>query len=141
MATDVIAGIGTLFKIATVASPTNYITVGRVISISGPQISSERIEITTLDSAGGYKEYIGGLKDGGEIQLEVYWKKSDAKQVILRNAVDDGTQLPFQITWPDSPATVCSGTIIVSSFGMNTAANEGVKATISCKLTGAPVWA
>ncbi len=141
MATDVIAGIGTLFQLATIASPTNFVTVGRVISISGPQLSAERIEITTLDSTGGYKEYIGGLKDGGEIQLELYWKKSDAKQVILRDAVNSGAVLPFKIEWPDSPATTVTGSIIVSSFGMNTAANEGVKATVTCKLTGSPTWA
>lgn len=140
MSTDVMAGIGTIFQVGTNASPIVYTAVARVISIGGPNLSSEQVEITTLDSSGGYKEFINGLKDGGEFTLELYWKKSDAKQVILRNALGSETSLPMKVIWPDSPSTRCAFLGLVTGFTMNTVANEGVKATITIKISGAPTW-
>lgn len=141
MSTDVMAGIGTVFSVAQSNSPPSYVAVGRVISISGPNSSSEQVEQTALDSPGGYKQFRAGLKDGGEVVLEVYWKKADAKQVALRDAQQSGTSLPMRIQWPDSPQTQVQFSGLVTGFTMNTVANEGVKATITIKISGAPDWA
>ena len=140
MASDVVTGIGTTFEVAQSNSPPSYVPVGRVISISGPNLSAERIEQTALDSPGGYKEFRAGLIDGGEIVLEVYWKKTDTKQAVLRDAQQSGASLPMRILWPDSPVTRVQFTAYVTGFAMATVANEGVKATITIKITGAPDW-
>jgi hypothetical protein len=41
-------------------------TVGGLTSISGVELSAETIDVTTLDSTGGYREFIGGFKVGGD---------------------------------------------------------------------------
>ena len=42
----------------------NLTTIGEI------GLESEEIDVTTLDSANDFKEYIGGAKDGGSIDLE-----------------------------------------------------------------------
>lgn len=62
MASSAIAGVGTVFKRALV-------TVAEINSISGPNMSASVIDVTSLDSTGGYKEFISGMRDGGEVSL------------------------------------------------------------------------
>ena len=57
--------IGTKIKVdATV--------VGSLTSIGGIEASAETVDVTALDNADGYKEFLGGFKDGGEVPLEGY---------------------------------------------------------------------
>ena len=43
-------------------------TVGGLTSIGGVEVSSETSDVTSLDNADGYKEFLGGFKDGGEVK-------------------------------------------------------------------------
>ena len=42
----------------------NLTTIGEI------GLESDEIDVTTLDSVGDFKEYIGGAKDGGSVDLE-----------------------------------------------------------------------
>jgi predicted secreted protein len=43
--------------------------IANLTSIGEIGIESEEIDVTDLDSAGGYKEYAAGAKDAGEVSL------------------------------------------------------------------------
>ena len=45
--------------------------IGGLTSIGGIEITADEIDVTTLDSDGGYKEFIGGFKDAGKLLLKV----------------------------------------------------------------------
>jgi Lambda phage tail tube protein, TTP len=64
-------GKGSKFMVNTAAaSPPTYTEVGQVASIGGITISSDEVEVTTLD-AGDYRQYIQGFKDPGECPITV----------------------------------------------------------------------
>ena len=65
--TQATAAVGTEFRLGSTASPPVYTAVAEILSISGPEVSVEEIEVTSLGSTGGYKEYVSGLKDGGTV--------------------------------------------------------------------------
>ena len=52
-------------------------------SINGLELSADTIDVTTLDSDGGYREFIGGFKDAGEVSLEGFLNPKRAK--VRRN--------------------------------------------------------
>jgi len=69
---------GTQFKRGDGATPTEvFTTIANVTSISGPERSRETIDVTAHDSPDGWMEFIGGLKNGGEIQLEVNYDPAE----------------------------------------------------------------
>lgn len=138
--TDVMAGIGAAVYVGTLADFEDMTAVGRVISISGPQLTAERAEITTLDSAGGYKEYTPAQKDGGEVQLEMYWKGTDVAQDMLRDAVELQSLVAIELRWPDSPQSKVGFLANVSTASWSTTANEGVKCSMTLKVSGQPDW-
>ena len=95
------AAKGTLLKIGDNGSPESFNTIAHVTNIPGPETSREMMDATALDSAGGYKEYIPGLRDGGEVNIEGFFDATDTGQAALRtNLEDEETARNFQVVLP-----------------------------------------
>ena len=72
---DVKRALGTKLQIGT----TNKMDVARLSSIGGLELSADTIDVTTLESDGGYREFIAGFKDAGEVALEGYFVPTTGK--------------------------------------------------------------
>lgn len=80
-------GKGSAFSINTAAvAPATYVAVGQVQSIGGITISSDEVDVTTLD-AGDYRQYIQGFKDPGECPLTVIFDPALADQGVDANGL------------------------------------------------------
>jgi len=134
----VFRGTGTSFQRGDGASPEVFGTVGDVISISGPQITKEEIEVTALDSSA--KEYIGALDDPGEISMELNWNPQDTEHVNLRADAEGNTQRNYRIVWGDVSSTQADFNAEVMEFSINTEPNDAVKASVRLKINGAITW-
>lgn len=75
--------------------------VGKLTSVGEIQPESEEMDVTTLESEDGYREYIQGLRDAGEVEISGYHDRGDAGQKALRNAFDSGALCPFEVSFPD----------------------------------------
>lgn len=83
-------GFGTLFQRATTLTPgTTFETIANVTNIGGPDRSRETIDVTAHDSPGGWMEFIGGLKDGGEISLDINYDPAEATHDLDDDFDDD----------------------------------------------------
>lgn len=69
MATTAYRGIGCSLKKGSTP-------IAGIKSIQGPEPKAEKVEITSLDSPGGYKEFISGDIDPGELKLECWYTAS-----------------------------------------------------------------
>lgn len=67
---DAHTGFGALILKGDGASPENFVAVMGVKSITGPSISRATHDTTDMQSASGWREFIGGLTDGGEVGFE-----------------------------------------------------------------------
>lgn len=79
----------------------NGTAVGTLSSISEITCDSEMIDITTLDSPGGCRQFMQGAKDAGEIRLTGFHAKGEAGQIALRASYDSGEAGDCCITFPD----------------------------------------
>lgn len=138
--TSAVAGVGSEFQVGDGSSPQVYTKVAEVLSIGGPDVSAEEIDVTSLDSTGGYKEFITGLKEGGSVALEVNWIKSNTQQTTLRDALDSGAELNCRIVFSDSPQTVATFACKVTGFSMSAEPDSQLKASITIKISGAVTW-
>lgn len=66
-----IKAIGSKLSVNTgnTGTPT-WTPIANLTSIGEIGLESDEIDVTTLDSTGDFKEFIGGAKDGGTIDLE-----------------------------------------------------------------------
>ena len=139
--TQATAAVGTEFRLGSTASPPVYTAVAEILSISGPEVSVEEIEVTSLGSTGGYKEYVSGLKDGGTVSLEANWIKSNTSQTTMRDLVDSGATSSYQVAFSDSPQTTATFNAKVTSFGMSADPGSQLKCTFGLRITGEITWA
>lgn len=66
-------GLGTTFEFEKSGAEETNLVIGNLTSIGEVGADADEIDVTTLDSTGGYREYIPGFKDAGEIALSGYF--------------------------------------------------------------------
>lgn len=127
--------IGTVFKIDGVA-------VGSLTSIGGVEASSETVDVTALDNTDGYKEFLGGFKDGGEIPLEGYMDSENAGQEKLLEAFEDQEVHDFAIDFPEAIGKSWTGKAVVTKYTAGSASlNDPLKFASGLKISGKPTLA
>lgn len=88
---------GTEFRRGDGATPTETFTaIANVSSISGPARSRETIDVTAHNSPDQYMQFIGGLKDGGEVSLEINYDPTESTH-DLDDDFDDTEPRNYQI--------------------------------------------
>ena len=86
---DARTGFGALIQKGTGSgSPEDYVTILGIKSISGPSITRDTHDTTVMTSPGGWREFIGGLKDGGEVSFTANWLPRDTTQTDLQEEFD-----------------------------------------------------
>ena len=125
--------LGTKLKIGSV-SP---VTVAGLTSINGLELSADTIDVTTLDSDGGYREFIGGFKDAGEVSVEGYFEPETGKgQKELYDLFESGATEDFVIEFPNNAKWEFKGVVTGLSTGASLEDPLSFSATI--KVSGKP---
>lgn len=143
MATNASLGIGTTYAVYdTSVSPEAYTDLGEVTNIDLGTDEIELIDVTHMDSPNNTREYIAGLKDGGEVTLTLNYDPSNATDVLLRDLQTAGTTVNHRVTFNDgSPATTLTYPAIVRSIGRQVPVDSRMEMTVTIKKAGAETWA
>lgn len=114
-------------------------TVGRLTAIGEVKPDSEEIDVTTLDSAGGYREYAQGYRDAGALTVEGFYDRNDAGQAAIRAAYDSGSAGDVAITFRDGAEAAFSA--YVKSYSLGAAKVDGaVGFSATFRITGAVTY-
>ena len=130
---------GTILKVGAASATTE---VANVTNISGPGLTLETIDVTNHSSASNWREFIGGLKDGGEINIDISYEPAGATHNATAGLLfflNTRAIAFFSLTFPN--ATAWSFTALVSSFTPGLAVGDALTASVTLKITGAPTLA
>lgn len=117
------------------AGGTAFTDVADVTEIGVLDVSAETIEVTSHDSAGGWREFIGGLKDGGSLSMSVNYDPA-LHGTIFSNIGVDG--VAHQITLTDAGAAVVTFDGIITALSVGAPMDDKLAADVTIKVTGAP---
>ncbi len=113
--------------------------VARLLNISPPEITRDDMDVTDHDSPDGYKEYIPGLKDGGEVPIEGHLIPTDNTQKGLLSAVDIDVPEPWTIKFPTVPRLYITFDGYVKGCKVGDAPVDGAMTfSATIKVTGKP---
>lgn len=107
--------------------------IGGITEFSRSGADRNFIDVTTLTSASGYREFIPGLKDGGTLEISGNFLIADPGQIILRAGSD--TVQAVIITLSD--ATEISFNAFIQPPSEDNPLDDKVGFTASLKITGA----
>lgn len=103
---DVVAylGQGALLQISDGAVPTpTFTTIPNCGSFAGPGMTRDTVDVTTHSSPNRFREFISGLRDGGEVSCDINWLWDDDAQNSLEDAFDADEPATFRIVYPMTP--------------------------------------
>ena len=116
----------------------NSVVIAEVVNVSGPGESRDMIDVSNHDSSDGFREFIAGLANGGEVSIEGNFKAADSTgQIALHTDFQAGTSRTLLITFPSSLGNI-SGTALCKSFEMGFPHDDKISFSASFQYTGKP---
>lgn len=124
--------IGTLFRRWTGSSWSN---IAEVKSITNSK-TRETIDVTNFDSTGGYREFIGSIRDAGEISLEMNFLRNMYE--LLNTDYESDDLQNYEIVFPDTEETTFEFTGLVIELGLAANVADVISSSVTIKISGQP---
>ncbi len=135
---DAVRAYGTLLQRGDGADPEVFATIAELTDISGPSMEADELDVTSHDSPNGYREYIQGLKDAGEVTIEGNFLPANATQGNLLSDYESGDVVNYQLVFPNSDSTTWGFAAFVTAFEPAAGVEDVLTFTATLKLTGQP---
>jgi len=118
------------------------IVVGSLTKIMPPERSTDSKDVTTLDVTDGYKRFLPGLKDGGEVTLTGFFVFADVGQAALEASLDAGTTDAYSIVFPTTIGATFTFSAFVLKFKVDAAdLDTPLGFEVTLKISGKPALA
>jgi len=113
--------------------------IAELTNITGPSMAVDPIDVTSHDSADKYREFVAGLKDGGEISVEGNFISAVQGNLLVAN-ITSGETVAIIIDFGTDPNTfTCQG--CCTGYEPSSPYDDKLSFTASFKITGKPVLA
>lgn len=132
---NAISGVGTVFKRSNMMSSPTFSAIAEINSIQGPDKSRETIDVTSLDSTGGYREFIAAFRDAGQVQLEMNFTRDG--YLDMNDDFEVDTLVDYQIVLPDTGNTTIDFSGLVINLGLAIPLDDKITAPVTIKISGA----
>lgn len=127
-------GFGTSLARGNGADPEVFAVIAGVTNISGPGISREVLDVTGHDSPDAYREFLGGLKDPGEVSADINYRPAVHDQFV--DDLDDEEPRNYKLVFPDG--TEWAFPAILTNFEPTAPMDDKLTASITWKVSGKP---
>jgi len=128
---NAIAGVGTKFRRW---SGTAWEDIAEITSITGPSMSRDTIDVTSLDSVGGYREFIAGFRDAGTVTLSMNFTRDTYD--LMKGDFESDDLKNYEIILPDDEETSLEFEGLVTELPLTIPTDDKVTADVTIKISG-----
>jgi predicted secreted protein len=133
MSSKAFSGVGTKFQRWNATSHA-WESLAEVNSINGPTKTRAFIDVTSLDSTGGYKEFITGFRDAGTLSLKMNFTRDSYDK--MNADFEAAAAQNYQILLPDTEHTALEFEGLVTEVPITIPTDDKVTADVTIKVTG-----
>jgi len=112
-----------------------YVAIGLARDVSGPSLSVNTIDITTKDSANRVREYIAGLRDGGEVSFDILYDPNNTQHALIKTDLKAGTVSNWKVEFGGTADFVVFPAF-VTGWNLNGPMDGEMSADITLKVSG-----
>jgi predicted secreted protein len=112
----------------------SFAAIASITSLAGPGISRETLDVTAHDSPDGWMEFLGGLKNGGEISADIN-RQPSTHDVLVADFEDDDPRT-YRMEWPSGAAWTFDA--ILTGYECDSPYDDKLSASLTWKVTGKP---
>jgi len=131
---DAISGVGAVVKQSDMTSSPTFNAIAEINAIDGPNKTRDTIDVTSLDSTGGYREFIASFRDAGSVNLEMNFTRDG--YIAMNDAFETDTLIDYQIVLPDTGNTTLDFSGLVVDIGMAVPLDDKITAPVVIKISG-----
>ena len=117
--------------------------IGNIIRISGPSYARDPIDISTMDSANKFREFIPGMIDAGEITMDLNFEgaSTGGSHTLIDQITAATAEMKIELN--DAGGTqkstwACNG--FITAIGQEIPFEDKVVQSVTVKLTGTPTF-
>lgn len=110
--------------------------IADITSISGPGLERDTIDVSSHQSPQAWREHIGGMKDAGEVSIDVNYDPADHDELVAD--LDAEEPMSYRIVFPDEDETTWTFQAIMTGFEPDAPHDDKLSASLSFKVTGRP---
>lgn len=114
----------------------NFASVGTIRDITPPSVTRDAVQSTHQESLERWHEFIGGMKDGGELEFAMTFDPASAETIAFLNDLNANTTGFYKVVYPDATEWGFSG--LVTAISPETPVEEKMEASVTIKLSGKP---
>lgn len=143
---DAAIGYGAKFQREIDGAPGTFADIAEVINITGPALAADSVEVTHMASPNGFREYIAGLRDAGEITVEMNWLPNDPSHnpddAGLAGDLVLGTKKKYRISFPTGSGVNKVWEIegVVTAWDITVPVDDRQTATATIKVSSIPTF-
>lgn len=112
-----------------------FTAVANVTSLKGPEIKRETYDVTAHDSVSGWREFVGGLKDGGEVSIQVNYDPRIHDTLVAD--FEDTVPRDYKMTFPGTLGEWAFKAIL-TGFSQEAPVDDKLSAELTFKVSGKP---
>lgn len=117
-----------------------YVSVANITDIKGPSREREAIEVTAHDSPNQYREFVKGLKDGGEVEITLNYDPASAQVAALDADFEENGLRSYQVViFPGQvPEFTWTFNALITANGDEFPHDDKMERTVTFKISGKP---
>ena len=133
MPSNAISGVG--IQLRRYNSGTSaWEAIAEILSFDGPNKKRDTIDVTNMDSTAGYKEFIGGFRDSGELKCPMNFTRDSYD--LMNDDFESNTKQTYELAIPDDDNTTLSFLGLVTELGFKADTSKQITADVSIKVSG-----
>ena len=141
-ATQGAIGYGVLLYRESADSPSVFNDlIGEVKEVGGPNMKRDTVDATHSQSSNRFREFISGLRDGGEVTCTVALvpgaQDSDAYKKLLDDLKNDNA-VNYQIKFPNTAKTFWQAAMFLTALPNTMPMDGEMTQALTFKITGEP---
>lgn len=114
-----------------------YVSIPYAMDINMPGITFDTVETTSNTSPNGFREYIPGLADGGEITFTINWHDDEESHQELWDIQQAREVVAFQVAFPQFETNnLFDFDAFVTGLPVSSPIDDRVTQAITLKITG-----
>ena len=127
---------GTQLQRGDGGAPETFTAIANVTDITPPGLERETYDVTAHDSEDAWREFIGGLKDGGEVEIELNYDPREHDTLV--GDFSDPAPRNYKVVWPGTLGNWAFKALI-TNFEPEAPHDDKLAASATFKVSGKPV--
>lgn len=131
MSSNAVSGKGTLFRRWDGAG--SWDNIAEIKSISGPTMSRDTFDVTSLDSTDGYREFKASFRDAGTVTLSMIFRRDTYDQ--MKDDFESDTLQQYEIVLPDDENTSFEFEGLVTELPLDIVPDDAITCDVTIKIS------